>query len=317
MIIEAKRGPGGSNPRHVLCAESDEERDSWVEVLVRYVSGTYNDEDFTIVQNGTVVQPGVGGRISTSSTTEGPTTPTRRPRKEEIAKGAAVPLSQLAPDPTNAKFFQGLPPPPEEVSVKSPAKNSQLTYADQLAQSTSDVPVSSSLPVPSPLGADDPEDLAPVGQRANSEMGHYPDLIDQRAVMKNRPGFVSPEQRRKDKRRSMNPLKGSPIPERTPSPDKDPVLQTPKVDAHGKVKISGPMNGTPIPAGYKFGGKDTSSETSSIDRREKANHDHFGALAVRSTVSNNHFFDSTSTKEVTKTNLTLRSTYRELCSVSV
>ena len=49
------------------------------------------------------------------------------------------------------------------------------------------------------------------------------------------------------------------------------MLQTPRVDAHGKVKISAPMNGTPIPAGYKFGGKDAPPpEQSSSDRREKA-----------------------------------------------
>lgn len=34
LIIESKRGPGGSNARHVLCAESDKERDAWVESKV-------------------------------------------------------------------------------------------------------------------------------------------------------------------------------------------------------------------------------------------------------------------------------------------
>ncbi len=37
LIIELKKGTGASH-RHVLCAESDSERDSWVEILVRYVS---------------------------------------------------------------------------------------------------------------------------------------------------------------------------------------------------------------------------------------------------------------------------------------
>ena len=94
--------------------------------------------------------------------------------------------------------------------------------------------------------------------------------MDQRATpSKSKTGTVTPDARRKDRRKSMNPLKPS-IPERTPSPEKDAMLQTPRVDAHGKVKISGPMNGTLIPAGYKFGGKDAPSETSSSDRREKA-----------------------------------------------
>ncbi|KAL0565673.1 Rho GTPase activating protein [Marasmius crinis-equi] len=42
LIDEAKKGPGGSHSRHVLCAESDEERDSWVELLARYFSGSYS-----------------------------------------------------------------------------------------------------------------------------------------------------------------------------------------------------------------------------------------------------------------------------------
>jgi hypothetical protein len=44
--------------RHVLCAESDEERDSWVSVLVRYVSGKYSPPP-----HGEEMQP---------SSTEGP-----------------------------------------------------------------------------------------------------------------------------------------------------------------------------------------------------------------------------------------------------
>lgn len=35
---------GGSPPRHVLCAESDAERDAWVDILARYVSSTFNED---------------------------------------------------------------------------------------------------------------------------------------------------------------------------------------------------------------------------------------------------------------------------------
>ncbi|KAJ7507123.1 hypothetical protein B0H11DRAFT_191845 [Mycena galericulata] len=44
LIVEAKRGPGRNHPRHVLCAENDADRDSWVEMLVRYFSDSYNEE---------------------------------------------------------------------------------------------------------------------------------------------------------------------------------------------------------------------------------------------------------------------------------
>ncbi|CAL1714858.1 unnamed protein product [Somion occarium] len=271
LIIEAKKGPGGSNPRHVLCAQSDKERDSWVEELVRYVSGTYNEEDLAAIQNGGSMQ--TPSRTSTSSTPSSDlhVTPTRRPRKDEIAKGPAVPISQLPPDATNAKLFQSAPPPDALGSSSSPIKTSAQSSYVEHRLAGSETPISSSLPTSSPLaGTEDVDVLMAVSQRANSEMGHYPDLVDSRVdPARAGRGRASPEQRRKDKRRSMNPVKPAPIPEREPSPEKDDP-HTPRVDAHGKVKISGPMNGTPIPAGYKFG-KDVVVETTpTSDRREKA-----------------------------------------------
>ena len=45
LIIEVKKGPlGGSPLRHVLCVESDAKRDSWVDILVRYVSCASNED---------------------------------------------------------------------------------------------------------------------------------------------------------------------------------------------------------------------------------------------------------------------------------
>ena len=82
LIIEAKKGPGGSNPRHVLCAQSDEERDDWVEELVRYVTGTYNENDQAVVQSSAASTISAGGttlvgRTSTSSWTSLPRAVTR------------------------------------------------------------------------------------------------------------------------------------------------------------------------------------------------------------------------------------------------
>jgi len=42
VIIEVKMGAGAL--RHDLCAESDAERDSWVDILVRYASGILESE---------------------------------------------------------------------------------------------------------------------------------------------------------------------------------------------------------------------------------------------------------------------------------
>lgn len=44
LILEPKRNNPSSHVRHVLCAESDAERDVWVQALLHYVDGYCNDE---------------------------------------------------------------------------------------------------------------------------------------------------------------------------------------------------------------------------------------------------------------------------------
>ena len=104
LIIESRKGPGGSTARHVLCAESDEERDLCVEELVRYVSGQYTDEQIAMAANGvspiSAVQQN-GMREPRSSTSSNPptdilSTPMRRAAKDVfIAKGYG--MVSLAP----------------------------------------------------------------------------------------------------------------------------------------------------------------------------------------------------------------------------
>lgn len=252
LIIEARRGPSGSSSRHVLCADSDEERDSWVEELVRYVTGTYTEDQVAVVQSGPSPLS-VGGSAQnaqaqprSSTSTNAPSDAFRTPNsRRDGGRG----------DPPNGRpygnAYESTPSPVKSMSIPSPLERASIDIP----------PISNSLPVSSPLISEDPEMPVAVSQRANSELGHYPDLR-------------TPDQSRKknNRRMSVNPLK-QPIPERTPSPEKEPAMATtPKVDMHGKVKnISGPINGTPIPAGYKFGGKDEKPEAtpSSNDRREK------------------------------------------------
>jgi RalA-binding protein 1 len=303
LIVEAKKGPGGNHPRHVLCAESDEDRDSWVEILVRYFSGTYSEEPLkygaspivvnTAFQNGAIsaTQP----RSSTSSH-DSPSSrrPTRGLSKDDISisKGAAVPISQLPPDYGNAKLFQPAPLVIDKFNrSSSPAKSVEPSPTDRQATSFDTQNFTarrilergqgqpSSLPDSSPLSAAShfPAEPAggPLGQRANSELGHYPDLQDSRGGRNNRQ--VSPERHRTrdphDKHKSFyptlntvasSPTTDSPV-DRIPSPD--------KLDVNSRAKvISGPINGAPIPSGFKFGGKDapSASESTAAERREKA-----------------------------------------------
>ncbi|KAG1907741.1 uncharacterized protein F5891DRAFT_996799 [Suillus fuscotomentosus] len=309
LIIEAKKAPNGSHSRHVLCAESDVERDSWVDILVRYVSGTFNEDPATSISASPSpisinvnVPPGQGlgsaqPRSSTSSTQDGSvSTPNgkramRTMSKDDILRGAAVPISQLVQDGTNAKLFHSAPVPgvnqdsrPHSASPTKeldPSAHHERDHytAEETARrilerglsSGSTEQLSNSLPTSSPLEGSGGNLLY---LRANSELGHYSDL--QRGSHSKLEPF-SPENKSREQRRdrkSVHPgLSAIVSPtaanfsDRAPSPE--PSVTPLKGD---RAKISAPMNGAPIPAGYKFGGKDPLSESfaSSNDRREKA-----------------------------------------------
>ena len=301
LIIEAKKVPSGSSARHVLCAESDADRDNWVEVLVRYIMGSYSEEPvapmgtLSINTSSTVTQSNTSAaqpRSSTSSNAPfsdaapspsgGRRNGNRGMSKEDIAKGPAVPISQLAPDPSNMKLFNGpeLRPSSPSKSLDPDRQNSGgYDDADQArrplekGQPPLDVPLSTSLPTSSPLDAATGF-VGTSNQRANSELGHYPDLQEHRD---SRQSQGSPERHRpRDQyrgRKSFHPTLNTvaSTPNTPKPPDPELAADTPRADAHGKAKISGPLGGTVIPAGYKFGGKDTpESGPSAAERREKA-----------------------------------------------
>ena len=284
LILEAKKGPGGSQARHVLCAESDEDRDSWVEMLVRYLTGTYSED----VVSDSKAMPNTAGaqaRLSTSSeTAASPVGPRTKPIprtaiRDEISRGPAVPISQLPPDPSNTKLFQPVPTLEDYARSSSPSRLEPLT-GDRQGFTVSDAQkrilersglgLPSSLPDLSSATQVQQDNAIPTSAtRSNSELGHYADLQDNRAA-KRQPSL---EHRAKDDGRKSFYPGGSSIQlplERVPSPEK----------MEGKVKISGPMNGVPIPTGFKFGGKDAPSDLSSAssDRREKAKSRSFWAF---------------------------------------
>ncbi|KZT27783.1 RhoGAP-domain-containing protein [Neolentinus lepideus HHB14362 ss-1] len=273
LIIEAKKGPTGSSARHVLCAESDDERDSWVEVLVRYVMGAYDDSPGGAVSGGQMTAEMQGGPSRPSTSSEhsinfnAASSPiSKRPRamsKDDIAKGPAVPLSQLPPDAGNAKLFQNIVPV-------------QTLHVDE-SQIDDTNPISSSLPTGSGSALDSASETL-VEQRSNSELGHYNDLHSMV-----RPGNATHDERLQQRQRnrqslhpSLTPLKSSSPNHNTDSPERPTTPEagsTPKApEINGKMKISGPLGGAPIPEGFKFGGGKSGPDTtpSSSDRREKA-----------------------------------------------
>ncbi|KAG7093858.1 hypothetical protein E1B28_007496 [Marasmius oreades] len=306
LIVEAKKGPGGNHPRHVLCAESDVERDSWVEILVRYFSGTYSEEPVAYGP-GPTQQP----RPSASNDGAPPRRLVRGLSRDDMAisKGQAIPISQLPPDVINAKFFQSGPAIDDVPRSTSPSKPIDMHTSErqQLPSSFSDSQTAkrilergygqpSSFPDSSPI-SNPSASGAEAGQRANSELGHYPDMN----VAPQQPRRHSPERHRaRDQLKpfphvttgdtSSSPTASSPS-DRVPSPE--------KLDANSKIKISGPLNGAPIPAGYKFGGKESSSETTSAstplnDRREKAKSRSFWGFGKQNGVPEKPVLPSTS-----------------------
>ncbi|KAG6897105.1 hypothetical protein C0992_004037 [Termitomyces sp. T32_za158] len=275
LIVEAKKGPGGSHPRHVLCAESDEDRDAWVEILVRYFTGTYSEEPIKYgppsLYQSSVSQP----RSSSSSSIDSPTT--RRPRgfpRDDIAisRGTAVPNSQSSQEEGTAKLFPPTVYASEDCTrSSSPSKStesptdSQSVNPRRLLDRGQGLP--SSLPDSSPLSSVsnfNSDSSVGTSQRANSELGHYPDLNGRN----NRQ--ASPERHRgrefHDKHKSFHPslttvssppTTASPV-ERGTSPE--------KLEAN-KVKISGPLNGAIIPSGFKFGKEYPSATDNAVNER--------------------------------------------------
>ncbi|KAF7317921.1 hypothetical protein MKEN_00880200 [Mycena kentingensis (nom. inval.)] len=242
LIVEAKKGPGGGHPRHVLCAESDVERDSWVEILVRYFTGNYSEEPVTY------------GQPYSSSSNGYPNgaPPQARP-------SADVTSSYRSASPARSLDYSPVERP--SASSTDAGQTTPRKVTEQRQQP-------SSLPDSSPLASAAAVNSEVPYQRANSEQGHYPDMVNGTPRRRQH----SPEHHRREKgfQPTLNTVASSPVTatapqqqERPPSPD-------------SKVKISGPMNGGPIPAGYKFGGKDTPpaaeppTPASANDRREKA-----------------------------------------------
>jgi len=101
LIIEANGKKDSSQNRHVLCASSDLERDSWIDMLVRQV-----DPDLTpptpAPQNGppNPMSAGLGHQRRRSAIRKG---------SKDVIVTSAQPMSQL-PD-ANAKFISGAPLP--------------------------------------------------------------------------------------------------------------------------------------------------------------------------------------------------------------
>ena len=251
-----------------MCAESDADRDSWVEVLVRYVSGSYNDDPMPgLVSNSSNDLSNPGGPVPRTSTSSAPPSydnenspfnsrrPGGRPSRDELSKGPSLQSNQVGPAPPYEDNLESSPVRISPIDRQGPGGFSDTQVAKKLldrSQQPADAPpLSSSLPTSSPLDNANGV-LVGISQRANSELGHYPDMVGKGRHQHDQ----SLEYLRK--RDHLNAADA-----RAPSPD-----------VNGKSKISGPIGGAPIPPGYKFGAKDAPADSAAVvaanDRRDKA-----------------------------------------------
>ncbi|KAG8967418.1 hypothetical protein FRC03_010034 [Tulasnella sp. 419] len=285
LIIEAKKGPGGAAVRHVLCAESDEERDSWVELLVRYVIATaqgarYPAPAASIDSGSEDPRSSPGGSISTladsasgtgslvrASVDQQPMASLQKKMKKE-ADGYKHSMDSTdereSPVMARRVLDRGGTPGPAGLEVPS---SSQVTSTDNLSttSSPSGDPVASPALRPNMVleGANSSERN---GARA-SPTGPVSSSSTSAATTGNPAPHPPPP--RSIHRASYHPSavakSSANIPEhRAPSPEKiDSSLTS------GKVKISGPIGGQPIPPGYKFG-KEQESDGHRSDRERKA-----------------------------------------------
>lgn len=269
MILEQKKGPPASQQRHVLCAESDQERDSWVNVLIRYISGTYDEQPPppgalipSANANTLIAQP----RPSTSSVASADSTVISPARRHPAGNANTVAHDQ-------SKHLQAAP---ESTSTSPMEHQPPQRWSDQVIASDN-VPISSSLP--SQLNITGGGILS---ERATSELGYYPDLGGIRQHYQ--------EPQRTPHRHDRQQARVSVHPGYLPSYHAQNAGDVPAIEPYNnKVKISGPINGAPIFAGHKFRAKDGPESGNERERKSKSKNFWTGIMRSHNNVNtNNH-----------------------------
>jgi RalA-binding protein 1 len=301
LIIEARKLPNGQHPRHVLCAESDADRDSWVEVLVRYVMGSYSEDVGPSSTNGGSAPQlqASPGPISTSgpamprtstSSAQSPidenvqTTPTgkksaRGTSKDNIVFGAAVPIAHLMPDAGNAKLMQAAPYPAAlSIPIQQQSKDAAISPVNGPGQSAGAystnqmakrlLEASSLSPGDASISTSLPES-SPLAEAPPELVGapransELGNYPDLLDPSRPSPSSADPRSGRKSYHPSLHTVAASPT---GPVPGDRPITpeSTPMKDASGsKGKISGAFSGARLPGGFKFGSN--AKETQSTD----------------------------------------------------
>ena len=168
LIIEAKKGQSiSSNPRHVLCAGSDADRDSWVDVLVRCVNGGYYDDPQTLPLLSSTYSTGLSPIVTS------------------VALASSLDSAQPRSSTSSVVYSeQTLAPGKQQEYSRDDTGCPTHGSLQEDGNSPLDAPASSSLPPSSPLDGDSHAFAAPgpiyhwvTTTAALISKGHHPGLI--------------------------------------------------------------------------------------------------------------------------------------------
>lgn len=188
LILEAKKTATNGVARHVLCADSDEDRDEWVEALIQYI-GVREDQ----------ASPATP-RSSRDRDDRKKAKKTRKASKDEIVPLSPAPFNQLKPERIEKLMF--LPGPHRSASDTSiPVHGKDDTGSPKTSTpgtpGTPSDTLSSSVPTNSPLA----QTVASDQQRASLDQNysyftHSNKIITRRSSMihlTGREGEMSPQ----------------------------------------------------------------------------------------------------------------------------
>lgn len=139
LILEPKRKDSSSLVRHVLCAESDQERDQWVEALLQYVDYRDSEDDDATQQIHGRNEPGSGhiNGMNAKKKVYGQGKALNVPDAEDTLRGISYETTAQGEIPQGVKQrsnSSGTPSPPTQNYEKDPVSN--------LPQSQSSVAIS-------------------------------------------------------------------------------------------------------------------------------------------------------------------------------
>lgn len=293
LILESKPplAPGEQRQmvRHVLCAESDEERDEWVDVLVRAIASTANASISNENGRSSPLQS-----VAISAMPTSPTSPAKRAlrpesgrRTSETVKGSVRDVFRRESGDDTSSTTLGIRQSPRPARQPDLAQSNLSPPLAPMAVTTGGAIVANALGMTrsrSDLGRFSLDDYS-INQTANS-----PSKQGQSNLLNSQQGQGKSSQGRAKSNTLDNAGSlprgfagnsstdianhGAPSPSSN-LPESSSI--TSGLGSKPRPSISGPMNGTLIPSGYKFGGGKEEPANAGQDTKKRFWHRFGGA----------------------------------------